>query len=120
MIRALIVVLIALSSVASAHAQTPLQDQFFDSNGAKIRYVDMGRGDPVLLFHAMSESVDTWRGNGVLDALAGDFRVIAFDLRGHGKSDKPRDPGAYGVQPRADLNVGRIICDVSRIVAGEI
>jgi pimeloyl-ACP methyl ester carboxylesterase len=30
---------------------------------------------------------------GVIDALADDFRVVAFDSRGHGKSDKPHGPG---------------------------
>jgi pimeloyl-ACP methyl ester carboxylesterase len=73
-----------------------LEDHYFDSDGTRIRYVDVGQGEPVLLFHAASESVDTWRRNGLIDRLAAEFRVIAFDLRGHGKSDKPHDPAAYG------------------------
>ena len=32
---------------------------------------------------------------GVLSALAKRRRVIAVDLRGHGKSGKPHDPKAY-------------------------
>lgn len=74
-----------------------LEDRYLDSDGTRIRYVDVGRGDPVLLFHAMSESVDTWRRNGLIDRLATDFRVIAFDMRGHGKSDKPHEAEAYGL-----------------------
>ena len=35
------------------------------------------------------------RETGVLPNLAKDHRVIALDLRGHGKSDKPHDPKAY-------------------------
>ena len=40
---------------------------------------------------------------GVVDNLAKDFRVIAFDARGHGKSDSPRDPAAYGRQQTLDV-----------------
>jgi pimeloyl-ACP methyl ester carboxylesterase len=32
----------------------------------------------------------------VFQALAKDHRVIAFDLRGHGRSEKPYDPATYG------------------------
>ena len=30
------------------------QDQFFDSNGVRIRYVDQGSGPPVVLIHGFS------------------------------------------------------------------
>ena len=85
----------AACSLAAAQSLT-VEDRYFDSNGVRIRYVEVGRGEPVLLFHAMSESVDTLRKTGVIDRLAADFRVIVFDMRGHGKSDKPHDPAAYG------------------------
>src|SRR5262249_23725638 len=35
---------------------------------------------------------------GVIKALAKDYRVIAFDNRGHGKSGKPHDPKKYGAE----------------------
>jgi non-heme chloroperoxidase len=31
----------------------------------------------------------------VASDLARDFRIVAYDLRGHGSSDKPTEPGAY-------------------------
>jgi pimeloyl-ACP methyl ester carboxylesterase len=40
---------------------------------------------------------------GILDSLAQDFRVIALDLRGHGRSGKPHDPSAYGRQVLEDI-----------------
>lgn len=74
-----------------------LQDQFFDSNGVQIRYVEQGTGEPVLLIHGYTASVETnWINPGVFQNLARDHRVIAFDLRGHGKSGKPHEPAAYG------------------------
>ncbi len=44
---------------------------------------------PVLvLLHGWAQSSRCW-GDGVLDALARDFRVVAVDLRGHGYSQAP-------------------------------
>jgi pimeloyl-ACP methyl ester carboxylesterase len=97
MIRIAIIVCLAWTIVAPASAQTGPTDQFLDSNGVKIRYVEAGSGTPVLLFHAMSESVDMWIDTGVFGKLSEEFHVIAFDQRGHGKSDKPHQPDAYGL-----------------------
>jgi pimeloyl-ACP methyl ester carboxylesterase len=73
------------------------QDQFFDSNGVRIRFVEKGTGEPVLLIHGYTRNLETnWVDAGVFENLARDHHVIAFDLRGHGKSGKPHDPGAYG------------------------
>lgn len=74
----------------------PAQDRFFDSGGVRIRYVDHGAGAPVVLVHGFTASIErSWIDTGLLPDLARDYRVIAFDLRGHGKSDKPHDPKAY-------------------------
>src|SRR5215510_1197064 len=75
------------------------QDHFFDSNGVRIRYVERGAGEPVLLIHGYTRNLDTnWIDTCVLENLARDHRVIAFDLRGHGNSGKPHEPAAYGGQ----------------------
>jgi len=72
------------------------QDRFFDSGGVRIRYVDRGAGAPVVLVHGFTGSIErSWIETGVLPDLARDHRVIAFDLRGHGGSDKPHHPRAY-------------------------
>jgi pimeloyl-ACP methyl ester carboxylesterase len=80
------------------------QDQFFDSDGVRIRYVEQGSGPPVVLIHGFSGSLDTgWVETGVLPKLAADYRVIALDCRGHGQSDKPHDPKSYGLQMGQDV-----------------
>ena len=72
------------------------EDRYFDSNGVRIRYLERGAGAPVVLVHGFTGSIErSWIDTGVLPDLARDHRVIAFDLRGHGKSGKPHDPGAY-------------------------
>lgn len=83
---------------ASASAQVT-QDKWFDSHGVQIRYLEQGSGEPVLLIHAYTASIETnWIKSGVFPNLAKDHRVIAFDLRGHGKSGKPYDPASYGAE----------------------
>lgn len=54
---------------------------------------------PVLAVHGYASSAaGGWGRTGHLDALARAGRVvIALDLRGHGKSDKPHDAGAYSL-----------------------
>jgi len=87
-----------------ARAQAPAEDKFFDSKGVKIRYVDVGRGEPVVLIHGFSSSIEAnWGQTRVIDTLAKEFRVIAFDVRGHGKSDKPHDPASYGLNVVEDV-----------------
>src|SRR5262245_46054618 len=72
------------------------QERHFDSAGVRIRYVDEGRGAPVVLIHGFTGTIErSWVNTGILPDLARDYRVVALDLRGHGASDKPHEPPAY-------------------------
>ncbi len=76
----------------------------FDSNGVKIHYLVEGRGQPVVLIHGFTANIQNqWAAPGVLKALARDYRVIALDNRGHGKSGKPHDPKQYGSEMAEDV-----------------
>ena len=79
------------------------QDQFFDSHGVQIHYVERGAGEPIVLVHGRGESLQSWIDNGVLPDLASDYRVIAIDCRGHGMSGKPHDPKQYGAEMALDI-----------------
>jgi pimeloyl-ACP methyl ester carboxylesterase len=51
-------------------------------------------GPAIIFVHGWSQCDRCW--DQQLDGqLATDFRLIAFDIRGHGMSDKPTDPGCY-------------------------
>jgi pimeloyl-ACP methyl ester carboxylesterase len=81
-----------------------LRDEYFDSAGVRVRYVERGRGEPVVLVHSYTSDLeDQWVKPGTLDTLAQSYRVVAFDLRGHGKSDKPHQPQAYGPELAWDI-----------------
>lgn len=71
-------------------------DQFFESEGVTIRYTVSGEGAPVVLLHGFGGGLDDWRQAPLTSVLAPRFQLIAMDVRGHGQSDKPADPEAYG------------------------
>ena len=75
------------------------EESSFDSNGVKIHYYLEGKGEPVLLIHGFAVNAQLqWGLPGIIKALAKDHRVIALDLRGHGKSGKPTEVKQYGTE----------------------
>lgn len=95
--------LLAIVSLRESHAQQA-ENGFVLSDGVRIHYTEEGAGPPVVLLHGFAVDSDlNWRFTGILPALAEEFRVIALDLRGHGRSDKPHDPGAYGTTMVQDV-----------------
>lgn len=52
--------------------------------GIPVSYSDTGEGRPVVLLHGYLESGDVWQP--LTELLCREFRVIAVDLPGHGKS----------------------------------
>ena len=78
--------------------------QRFDSDGVTISYIDEGRGDPVLLIHGFaSNATVNWRNTNWIKTLneAG-YRVIAYDNRGHGHSEKLYDTAKYDAKIMAE------------------
>jgi len=57
-------------------------------HGYRRAFLHVGSGPALLLIHGIGDRSDTWRT--VVSALARDYTVIAPDLLGHGRSDKPR------------------------------
>ena len=78
--------------------------QYFDSGGLRLFYRVEGSGIPVVLVHGYGVNADlNWRLPGVIRALRKEYQVITLDVRGHGRSDKPHDPGQYGVELVRDV-----------------
>lgn len=61
-----------------------------------------GKGDPILALHGLGASTYTWRKLNDYPFLFQDYRLILVDLRGAGKSPKPRDKH-YSIVEQADL-----------------
>lgn len=64
--------------------------EVLSADGTSLVYRAFGPADapPLVLLHGWAQSSKCW-GDGVLAALAQNFRVIAVDLRGHGYSGVP-------------------------------
>ncbi|MBK8839824.1 MAG: alpha/beta hydrolase [Hyphomonadaceae bacterium] len=68
-----------------------------DSNGVKLRVAEMGKGPLVILVHGFPESWYSWRHQIPALAAAG-YHVVAPDMRGYGKSDKPGPVEDYDIK----------------------
>jgi pimeloyl-ACP methyl ester carboxylesterase len=82
-------------------AQTEPESRYFDSNGVKIRYIELGVGEPVIAVHGFSRNSETWLKR--VSDLAENHRLILFDARGHGLSDKPHTVSKYGKEMGRDI-----------------
>jgi pimeloyl-ACP methyl ester carboxylesterase len=78
--------------------------QSFDADGVRIAYIDEGEGEPILLIHGFASNIAAnWRDARWVPAIiAAGRRVIAYDNRGHGQSEKLYDPGLYGAPIMAE------------------
>jgi len=70
---------------------------FIDAAGVSLRYAVSGEGAGMILFHELGGSLYSW--DDVVPALASEFRVLRFDQRGHGLSEKVRRP--FGMHDHA-------------------
>ncbi|MGH9886434.1 MAG: alpha/beta fold hydrolase [bacterium] len=63
----------------------------------RLHFESFGSGRPIVLVHGWGTDLrHNWVTTGWVDALRPLGRVVALDCRGHGRSDKPREPAAYG------------------------
>lgn len=88
-------------------------------NGVKIHYAETGPEDApsVILSHGHASASPTWSSQ--VRALSRHYRIITWDLRGHGLSDCPNDPGLYTVDHTVD-DIAAILdaCGIDKAVIG--
>jgi pimeloyl-ACP methyl ester carboxylesterase len=68
--------------------------RFVNVEGLRTYVEGHGSGPPLVLVHGLGGSTELWRF--VADDLARDFRVVAYDLRGCGRSAVPSGPYTMG------------------------
>jgi len=82
-------VLATVLPVITGLAQEPVSanGKFATVNGAKIYYEESGQGEPLFLLHGFGGTASTWKP--FIAEYAKKYRVIAWDMRGHGRSTNP-------------------------------
>ena len=62
-------------------------------DGVNIHYEVHGSGPPLILTHGYSSTSGMWQGQ--IAALSRHYKLVLWDMRGHGQSDYPDDVAAY-------------------------
>ncbi|HJY95147.1 MAG TPA: alpha/beta hydrolase, partial [Streptosporangiaceae bacterium] len=76
-------------------ARLPDESGYVVNSGIRIHYEVHGTGQPTILLLPTWAIVDSRHWKMQVPFLARDYRVITFDPRGNGRSDRPRNPAAY-------------------------
>ena len=71
-------------------------------NGIKINYRVEGKGQPLVLISGASSTLRLWKPQ--VEPFTAHFKLIRFDNRGAGKSDKPE--GSYSTREMAEDTIG--------------
>ena len=74
------------------------ENLFTKVRGIKFCYEILGEGEPLLLVHGLGSKKETWIAQ--FKPFSEHFKVIRFDNRGAGKSDRPK--GEYSMEMFAD------------------
>lgn len=92
----IVVVLVVLALFAwtqflvdRAEAEFTSQGSYVEVQGLRLRYVEKGTGQPIVLLHGVYGGLEDWEAT-IFDDVAQKGRAIAFDRPGHGFSDRPR------------------------------
>ena len=77
---------------------------YFENNGIKINYEIEGDGPDLLMIHGFASSIKSnWGQTQWIETLKKENRLILMDCRGHGESDKPKNPDQYGPHMVKDI-----------------
>lgn len=88
-----------------------------ERDGVHIYYEDHGSGPAILLSHGYSATSQMWRGQ--VRAFSDEYRVLTWDLRGHGKSDSPERESEYAEKVAVqDMAALLDACEIERAVVG--
>lgn len=75
--------------IACDMSTNPPTSKYLQVENTQLHYLEAGQGEVVLLIHGFPTSSYLWRD--VMPKIAETHRVMAIDLPGYGKSDKPLD-----------------------------
>jgi pimeloyl-ACP methyl ester carboxylesterase len=93
---------VALNAREQTRARYPDEEGYVERDGVRVFYEVYGAGEPTILLLPTWSIIHSRHWKPQIPYLARHFRVLTFDGRGNGRSDRPRDPEAYTEQQFAD------------------
>jgi 2-hydroxy-6-oxo-6-(2'-aminophenyl)hexa-2,4-dienoate hydrolase len=102
----------------SAAADVEFASRYLAVDGVRTHYLEAGSGPTLVLIHGGGAGADAW-GNwhGCIPFYARHFRVVAVDMVGFGKTDKP-DPAHFGYTQQ-DRNA-HMLGFIDKLAAGAV
>lgn len=95
-----------------------IASHFVDAGGIRTHYLEAGEGEPLVLVHGGGAGADSW-GNwkDCIPRFAEHFRVIAPDMVGFGRTDKPSPEGYVYDQPGRNRHMADFLkaMDLARV-----
>ena len=79
-------------------ARYPDETGYVERDGVRVFWERYGDGEPTILFLPTWTIIHSRCWKAQIPYLARHCRVVTFDPRGNGRSDRPRKPAAYGEQ----------------------
>lgn len=86
-----------------------VEHAYADNDGVKLHYAAIGDGPLVVMLHGFPDFWYTWREQ--MAALSDNYRIVAPDLRGYNRSDKPSGIDNYRFPV--------LVSDVAAVIAAE-
>src|SRR2546423_3347195 len=90
----------ATEAVVRSHEPTraryPDVEGYVERDGVRLFYEVYGEGEPTIFLLPTWSLVHSRYWKAQIPYLARHFRVLTYDGRGNGKSDRPQDPASYG------------------------
>jgi len=75
----------------SARSQNPPAGNVVNVDDTQVHYLERGHGTPLVLLHGNTLRLEDFVASGLVERLARNYRVLAFDRPGFGYSERPRN-----------------------------
>jgi pimeloyl-ACP methyl ester carboxylesterase len=92
----------------ASRAVQPAEAGFAAGSGVRIAYEVFGAGEPTLVFLPSAPIIHSRQWKAQVPYFSRRHKVVSFDGRGNGRSDRPTDPDAYAVD--------RVLDDINAVL----
>jgi pimeloyl-ACP methyl ester carboxylesterase len=75
----------------STESRNPPAGNFVNVDNTRVHYIERGRGTPLVLLHGNTLRLEDFVASGLVERLARNYRVLAFDRPGFGYTERPRN-----------------------------